>query len=334
MAHLGQGVTTAMATGAGGLAVVGRYAFGSFDTPGEAAQGAGGAAAAGAFNNLLVLKPDERKPIVWSRRAGEDVAPSPRPEKGVYGPSVPPYDDVKFQAPLAVAIDAAGEKIAVADYQGWQRVFHPRDGSPDIPFGTRLMPARPTIHVYDGKGRLVGRIGPDAFSEGFWFDMSFSADGHDLLIWPHNWTSRGLGGQPFLPADDNAATIYVAHLDPQEFRGRVDQIRFPDAVASVSTEGELTAVGCWDHKVYVLDRSYCPIAALRQGLDVGAASLVRVSSDGRRIIVATAEGSVRMLDADGKELWRTDLDKAARPGDKPWTRNQKADRLGPGIWRI
>ena len=51
--------------------------------------------------------------------------PRPPPEKGVYGPPVPPYRDVKFQAPLAVAIDASGEKIAVADYEGWQRVFRP-----------------------------------------------------------------------------------------------------------------------------------------------------------------------------------------------------------------
>ena len=66
---------------------------------------------------------------------------------------MPPYDDVQFQAPLAVAIDSAAAQIAVADYPGWQRVFHPRDGSPDIPFGTRFMPARPTIHVYTPTGQ-------------------------------------------------------------------------------------------------------------------------------------------------------------------------------------
>ena len=40
-----------------------------------------------------------------------------------------------------------------------------------------------------------------------------------------------------------------------------------------------------------------------------------------------------MLDADGKELWQTDLNKAAKPGDKPWTKNQKAEQLAPGVWR-
>ena len=132
-AHLGQGVTTAFAVSAGGLVALGR--LGSIDPPSEG------------FHNFLVLKPDKLQPVVWSRPVSTDVAPSPKPEKGVYGPPVPPYRDVKLQAPLAVAIDASAEQIAVADYEGWQRVFRPRDGSAEKPYGTRFMPSRPTIHV-------------------------------------------------------------------------------------------------------------------------------------------------------------------------------------------
>jgi metallo-beta-lactamase class B len=327
-AHLGQGVTTAMAASAAGPAVVGRYAFGSFDTPGEAARGAGGPAGAGKFPTLLVVKPAGSKPIVWSR-PGREAAPATEPERGIYGPAVPPYDDVKFPAPLAVAIDAAGQQIAAADYQGWQRVFHPRDGGPDIPFGTRFMPSRPTIHVYTAEGRTVRRVPPEALGP-FWCDLGFSADGRKLLIWPHNWTSRGLAGQPLLPADEDARNLYVLDIAG----GGLECVRFPDAIASLDAGGgDRVAVGCWDHKVYLLDKGCRPIAGLPHGLDVGAASLVRVSRDGRRIVAASAAGSVWMLDGDGKELWRTDLNKAAVPGDKPWTRNQKADRLGPGVWR-
>jgi metallo-beta-lactamase class B len=327
MAHLGQGVTTAMAASAGGLAVVGRYAVGSFDTPREAAQGAGTAPASRKFPTLLVVKAEGNKPLVWSR-LGAEAAPSPELERGIYGPSVPPYDDVEFSAPLAVAIDAAGAKIAVADYQGWQRVFHPRDGSADIPFGTRFLPSRPTIHVYTAEGRTVRRIDPEAFGP-FWCDLIFSADGRKLLIWPHNWTSRGLAGKSLLPADVEARNLYVLDIAG----GGLQSVRFPDAIASVDAGGDGLAVGCWDHKVYLLGKDYRPIAGLPGGLDVGAASLVRVSKDGRRIVAATTAGTVWMLAADGKELWRTDLNKAAVPGDKPWTRNQKADPLGPGVWR-
>ncbi len=328
-APLGQGVTTAFAASASGLAVVGRYAFGSFYTPGEAASGAGGRSAvglAGKFQNLLVLKPRKPNPVVWSWPASTDDAPSAKPEKGIYGPSVPPYEDVKFQAPLAVAVDAAGEHIAVADFEGWQRVFHPRDGSDDIPFGTRFMPSRPTIHVYDAQGKTVRRIGPEAFAEALWCDLAFSADGRKLLVWPHNWTSRGLAGQPLLPADEHARTLHVLDLAD----GGLKAVCFPDAIASVDTGGAArTAVGCWDHKVYLLDEGFRPIPTLPQGLDVGAASLVHVSRDGRRVTVATTAGTVRMLDGDGKGLWQTDLAKIPPPVTKKMT----PGKLGPGIWR-
>ncbi|MHB1033852.1 MAG: FG-GAP-like repeat-containing protein [Pirellulales bacterium] len=312
-APLGQGTTMAVAASPGGLVVVGRLAGGS-----ESAMSRG----------LLVLRPDKAKPIVWARDVGTDVARSPRPEPGVYGPAVPPYDDVKFQAPLSVAIDRSGKHVAVADYEGWQRTFHPRDGREDIAFGTRFMPSRPTIHVFGVEGKLLRRIGPEAFGGPLWCDMAFLDDGSNLLVWPHRWASRGLAGQPFLPADDDARTLYVCDVASES----VTAVRFPDAIASASTRGQCTAVGCWDGKVYVLDRTWRPIPTLPTGRDMGAASLVRVCADGRRIAVATAAGIVSMLDAEGKELWRTDLNQAARHGDKPWTRNQKAERLAPGVW--
>ena len=115
--------------------------------------------------------------------------------------------------------------------------------------------------------------------------------------------------------------------------GGLQTVRFPDAIASVDAGGDCLAVGCWDHKVYLLDRGCRPIPGLPAGLDVGAASLVRVSQDGRRVVAATTAGTVCLIAVDGKESWRTDLNKVATPGDKPWTRNQKAERLGPGVWR-
>ena len=171
----GQGSTTVLDANADGLVVVGRAC--NIEQPTDR------------FRSLLVLNPDRPEPLVWSRSFSSDVESSPRPENGVYGPPVPPYDDVKFQTPLAVAVDTAGDRIAVADYEGWQRVFHPRNGGPDRPFGTRLMPSRPTIHIYDAEGNTVRRIGPDAFPNTFWCNLAFSTDGRRLLIRPHNWTS-------------------------------------------------------------------------------------------------------------------------------------------------
>ena len=299
-----------MAASASGLAVVGRYAFGSFDTPGEAARGAGGA---GSRRQLSDAAGGEVRGRA-SRSSGR--GPAPRSlrrrsrKKASTAPPCRPMKTCKFPAPLAVAIDAAAEKIAVADYQGWQRVFHPRDGSPDIPFGTRFMPSRPTIHVYTAEGKTIRRVAPEALrgpSGAIWLSRP-TAD--KLLIWPHNWTSRGLAGQPLLPADDDARNLYVLDIAG----GGLHSVRFPDAIASVDAGGEAIAVGCWDHKVYLLDkdcRADCRPA--RRAWTWARRAWSAFRKDGRRIVAATAAGTVCMLDADGKGLWRTDLNKAARP---------------------
>jgi len=314
-AHLGQGATTAFAASPGGRVVVGRFA------------GVGDHAAS--LPSLLVLEPGSRKPA-WTRPIPPDATPSPEPEKGVYGPPVPPYRDVAFRAPLAVAIDRDGEQTAAADYQGWQRVFQPTDGGAEIAFGLRVMPSHPTIHVYDADGKPIRHLGPESFREPFWADLAFSPGGGQLLISPHNWTSRGLAGQPFLPADATARHLYLLTIRT----GKLAVARFPDAISSATwvAEGRL-AVGCWDGRVYLLGDGLRPVPALAKGMDVGAASLVCAAGDGKRIAVATTAGSVRMLDLNGTQLWHTDLNKAATPGAKPWTKNQKPGQIGPGIWR-
>ena len=48
------------------------------------------------------------------------------PETGQYGPSAAGHEDVPLWAPLAVAIDAEGKRVAAADYQGWERRFAAR----------------------------------------------------------------------------------------------------------------------------------------------------------------------------------------------------------------
>lgn len=338
-ARIGPGLTTAMAASADGVVAVGRYPVGFYYTPREAAEHSDELAAispqsnqksAPAFRDLVVVKPNEQHPVVWSRPLAADAAPSPPPEEGIYGPSVPPHTDVKFKAPLAVAIDRRGKRIAVADYEGRQRVFHPRDGSRDIPFGTRFTPSHPTVHVYDMQGRTIRRLGPESFPEAFWIDLAFSPDGQTLVLSPHNWTSRGLAGQPILPADEHARTLYLCRLDNGDTRA----VRFPDAVASVDFSGGTIAVCCWNHKLYLLDQAGNSNGDWSQGIDVGSTALVRGSKIGPpRFCVATTAGIVSMFDERGQRIWRTDLDQAVRHGNKPWTKNQKADQIAPGIWR-
>jgi hypothetical protein len=309
-----QGFLTALAAGNSGLAIIG---LGGVD--------------ADTGKNLLVLKPDKAAPVAWSRTANGDVAPSPAPEPPAYGPSGPVYEDAAFQAPLAVAVDATGERFAVADYEGRRRVCHPKDGGTDFPFGIRFTPSSPTIHVYDAKGAELRRVGPESFPELTWCDLTFTSDGRHLLLSPHNWVSHGLGGQPFLPIDERACTLYLLEIA----NGAVETLRLPDAISSVAVDSNgRIAVGCWNHRVYLFDGRLRPLPNLPHGVSVGAASLIRFAQNGQRLVVATAAGVALAFDSDGRPLWRTDLNQAVTPGDKPWTKQQQAGApLMPGVWR-
>ncbi|HUW34203.1 MAG TPA: FG-GAP-like repeat-containing protein [Planctomycetota bacterium] len=277
--------------------------------------------------NLLVYERDKQsqQPTVWMRPVNRATDTPPKMEKGIYGPAVPAYDELEVYAPLAVAIDNAGVRVAAADYQGWVRWFR-SDAGPR--FGNRFMPARPAITVYDDKGKELRRFGPETFKFSFWCNLAFSADGSVLFAWPHSWTARGLAGQTILPADDNATRIYALGIAD----GSVNVIEFPDAItyAAVRPDGGLVA-GCWNGRVYLLGPDYQ--ATPPDGIDMGGPSLVDVSATGDRILVAGTNGVVRLLGPDGKELWQADLNKLATPGDKPWTKNQDPGKIAEGVWR-
>ena len=311
--HLGPGPITAFAVDTRGRAVLGRLVP---HTPGRRQRPC-----------AVVVDPGARKPA-WEVRPSDRVATPPKPEPGVYGPATPPYKDAQIVGSLSVAIDPSGKWIAAADYLGWRRSLRFSDGRGDVPLGRRFMPSRPAVRVFDSRGTVVCHLKPEGFDRPFWCDLAFANRGRELLIFPHNWTSRGLGGQPVLPADAGARDLYVLRIETNELA----RLRLPDAIAGVDTGGGLTAVGCWNGRVYLLDDRFRPLSNAKDGMDVGAASLVKVAPDGSRILVAATNGVIRMLDRSGKPLWRVDLNQAAPRGRKPWTRDQKAGKVGPGIW--
>ena len=277
------------------------------------------------IGNLIVAEPQTRQPL-WSRPPWTETDPPAAMEPGLYGPPAPKYEDRPLWAPLAVAIDRSGQRVAAADYQGYERRFLPRGLRRAQSYGVRFMPARPAIQVYDAEGQLLRRWEPTTFAEPFWCDLSFSADGRTLIVVPHSWTCRGLAGQPILPADATAQSMYLLDIAS----GDVTVLRFPDAIADLAQGGELAAVACWNGQVYLFDSQWRPVRA--EGLPVGGPALVRVSADGQRILAAATRGVVHMFSADGRQLWQTDLKGVAKPGDKPWTKNQKAGSVAPGIW--
>lgn len=276
--------------------------------------------------NLFVIERGKPQPL-FSRDVATGTDRPPRLEPGEYGPPAPSYVETEAWAPLSVAISRAGTRVAAADYQGWERRFGPQRA---MQMGRRFMPARPAITVYDDQGKPIRQFAQATFAKPFWADLAFSPDGARLYAWPHSWPARALAGQTLLPADHSATRVYALDVES----GAAEAIEFPDAVsaAAVRHDGGL-AVGCWNGRVYLLGKDLRPLPGLPDGIDVGAPCLIDVSRDGSRILVATTDGIARMHDGSGQELWRLDLNKAAAPGDKPWTRNQRPGSPTPGVWR-
>jgi metallo-beta-lactamase class B len=298
--------------------------------------------------NLFLLSPQDRKPL-WSRPVVSEIDRVRTPEKGLYGtPTLPdgrreevPQRDVPVFAPLSLALSGGDEpsnrglmppaRLAAADYPGWQRWVRSSATLREQNYGTRFVPARPTVTVYDGRGRLVRRFGPELFPRPLWVDLRFTAGGKYLLAYPHQWTCRGLAGQTILPADEEARTLFVLEVET----GKVRALEFPDAISDVAA-GETGPVlaGCWNGRAYILDENHLGRGKLPPGLTVGGPSLVGVSRDGVRLVVATTAGEVRLLDRAGREQWRRDLNRLVKPAPKPWVTNARALPLGPGVWQL
>jgi hypothetical protein len=125
-------------------------------------------------------------------------------------------------------------RIAAADYQGWHRWVRSNATRGEESRCVRFMPSRPTVRIYNGSGREIRVFPPDCFAKPGWIDLAFFAGGSKLLARPHHWTSRGLAGQPRLPADDNARELYVLDVETGTMRSMVFPAPLCDVAASDS----------------------------------------------------------------------------------------------------
>jgi hypothetical protein len=239
-----EAVATVLATHSSGAAVAGYGVLKNATNPPEA--------------NLFLVHPGEKQPR-WKRPAVSDVGTCQPAEKGLYGaPALQeaareelPQRDVPIVGPLSLAVSRgpALTRIASADYPGWQRWIRSSATLRDQDYGTRFMPAAATVSVYDAEGALIRRFGPEQFSKPGWLDLAFLAGDQLLLAWPHHWACRGLAGQPLLPADDDARTVWLLDVE----RGIVRSLELREAVANaaVDSAGRI-AITCWDGRLYLL----------------------------------------------------------------------------------
>jgi len=291
-------LTTAAAT-SGGLVVVGCAKLAGQE-PKDARQSA---------DNLFLLQLGEAKPL-WTRAIVTEVD-APRPmEPGVYGPPAPEYQDAKLYAPLAVAIDTGGQRVAVADYQGWRRHFAAKGLRRAQGYGVRFMPARPTVTVYDREGKRLRRFGPETFQEPFWCDLAF-LDGGKLEVRPGTWPCRGLAGQGVLPTDEQAERRYV--LDVATGQAQAAEAG-PAELARRTRDGKRLV--CNGMIVQMVDP---------QGKELWQCDVRRLAaSDLPTTAAAAAAGR-----SGGRGKRRTAPPSPVRPSP---ARNLKAAEIAPGIW--
>lgn len=290
--------------------------------------------------NLFLLKHGEKTPI-WVRSANMNVAASVAPKKGPYGrPTLPdgrreelPQRDERVWAPLSMAMheDERGvQYVATADYQGWQRWIRSSATLKDQNYGTRFVPARPTVTVYDRDGKIARRFGPELFALPQWVDLQFLPGGKQLLAWPHHWTARGLAGQPLLPADDDARSLYLLDIAT----GNVQRLELPDAVSDVAiaSMGQMVA-GCWDGRVYWLTAENFLDGKVPTGIDAGGPSLIGMSRDGGRVVIAVTRGVVRIYENE-RQLAETDLNRTLPRVEKSWVVKATAEPIVAGVWNL
>ena len=292
--------------------------------------------------NLQVFKPGDSKPL-WQREIVTDVGDSNPPEAGEYGnPTLAdgtrnplPQRDEPLFAPLSIAVsqeavfDPDKTRIAVADYRGWKRWIRSSGSGKEEDYGTRFMPAKPTVTVYDGTGKVVRRFGPEKFGTANWVDLAFTPNGRKVIAVPHRWTCRGLAGQSFLPVDDDAHTLSILDLDTGDVQSR----RFPDAIASADVTSKGTVlVSCWDGRLYVLTENGAPDPAVPEGILCDGPVIVKsVGNDGEYVV---ATGSGKVVRRQSTPLATAELDVLVPATEKPWVKNAKATELAKGLWQL
>ena len=288
--------------------------------------------------NLHLIPFGERKPK-WSRAALSELPAVELPERGLYG--APTLKDgrknaleqweEKVSAPLSVAVhaspDGSLERMASADYSGWERWVRSSATMRRTRVAVRFMPSAPAVTVLDAKGALVRRFEAAAFQEQAWLDLRFFPDGKRLVAWPHHWNSRGLGGSAFLPADPTARTIHLLDVES----GGVRSLSMPGSIADVAIlEGGVLLVSCWDGTLQRVDARKGVL--LTHPIPVGGPALLGVSSLG--VVAARSDGVIVAFDRALKEKWRLDLERVVPSVEKPWVAKATAVKICEGLWQI
>ena len=208
----------------------------------------------------------------------------------------------------AVALNADGSRVALVEYavQVWTRTG-PAIGKWDPPIHTlNFVPTqRGRLRVFDGNGRELLR---EWLPQAGLFEVGFGGDADAVWCWPASWFARGMAGEPWLPVQVDARTVYRVDVAARTALA----FTFADAIADCipcPTDSRFLMSG-WDGRATLLSADGKVVA--KQELNTPAR--LAWSADGSFAIAGTASGQLARLERDGKLGWKQNLPVTKVPG--------------------
>jgi glyoxylase-like metal-dependent hydrolase (beta-lactamase superfamily II) len=257
---------------------------------------------------VLTLRGTSEAAATWSVQPAWDASmPAQLPQPAQEFPALAdgyrmrPDAVVPFRVAASVAVSQDASRVALTEYGGWLWVHSsPAIGNWDPPYhAIPFLPRqRGWLRIFDASGGETTRV---ALPKEGLFEVRMDRRGEVLWCVPTKWFARGAAGCAWLPADQDARTLYVYDLTRGSWRAAW---QFPDAIndAAVHPTGEPVLVSCWDGRLYLLGAD----GEVKAKRDVGGPAVIGWSGDGR-FAVAGLAGEVLRLDDRGELGWRLAL---------------------------
>ncbi len=275
-----------------------------------------------AFGWLSLNQPtDPRKPrqavsvwgvnpnrLLWSAAASDDLLAPP-----LHSPAADFPELVKDGFRLAadavalgtvaatVTMNADGSRVALVEYAVQVSLrTGPAIGKWDPPIhALNFVPTqRGRLRVFDGNGNELLR---EWLPEAGLFEVGFGGNDGEVWCWPASWFARGMAGEPWLPVQADARTVYRVSVGTRT----VAALGFADVVADCApcpTDGRVLVSG-WDGETTLLNAD----GKVTAKWELNSPSRMAWSADGSFAIAGTASGQLARMDRDGKLSWKQSL---------------------------
>jgi glyoxylase-like metal-dependent hydrolase (beta-lactamase superfamily II) len=245
---------------------------------------------------------------MWTAAASDDLSapalPSPAadfPELARDGFRLAADSVAPGTVSASVALSADGSRVALVEYavQVWTRTG-PAIGKWDPPIhALNFVPTqRGRLRVFDSQGKeLLREWLPGAGL----FEVGFGGDKDAVWCWPASWFARGMAGEPWLPVQADARTVYRVNVAART----AVAFTFADAIADCipcPTDGRLLVSG-WDGLTTLLNAD----GKVAAKWELNSPVRLAWSVDGNFAIAGTASGQLARLEHNGKLGWKQSI---------------------------